>query len=200
VPPGSGGGRVAVNTTTLSDAALGFKPSTAPALDPSISEWVAPPIVARFQQTAAQAGQRADMRVVANVPGGSQTSTYAAIGARTPTASILFPGDGTVLSAQGRAQVRSVAQAFKAQGGQGTVRVVGHASSRTANMPVEQHLKVIFEKSQSRANAVAQELIKQGVPAPKVLIEAVGDSQPIYYESMPEGENGNRRAEIFLQG
>jgi hypothetical protein len=28
----------------------------------------------------------------------------------------------------------------------------------------------------------------------------VGDSQPIYYESMPKGEDGNRRAEIFVQG
>ena len=34
----------------------------------------------------------------------------------------------------------------------------------------------------------------------KVLIEAVGDSQPVYYESMPQGEDGNRRAEIFVQG
>jgi flagellar motor protein MotB len=33
-----------------------------------------------------------------------------------------------------------------------------------------------------------------------VLVEAVGDSQPVYYESMPQGEEGNRRAEIFLQG
>ena len=66
--------------------------------------------------------------------------------------------------------------------------------------PVEQHLQIIFEKSQQRANAVAQELIREGVPADKVLVEAVGDSQPVYYESMPKGEDGNRRAEIFLQG
>jgi len=45
-----------------------------------------------------------------------------------------------------------------------------------------------------------QELIRDGVPASKVLMEAVGDSQPVYYESMPKGEDGNRRAEIFLQG
>jgi flagellar motor protein MotB len=38
------------------------------------------------------------------------------------------------------------------------------------------------------------------VPAAKVQVEAVGDSQPIYYESMPRGEEGNRRAEIYLQG
>jgi outer membrane protein OmpA-like peptidoglycan-associated protein len=67
-------------------------------------------------------------------------------------------------------------------------------------MPLERHLVVIFEKSQQRANSVAQELIRDGVPADKVLVEAVGDSQPVYYESMPKGEDGNRRAEIFLQG
>jgi outer membrane protein OmpA-like peptidoglycan-associated protein len=67
-------------------------------------------------------------------------------------------------------------------------------------MPVAKHLEVIFDKSQSRANAVAQELIREGVPAAKVLVDAVGDSQPVYYESMPQGEDGNRRAEIFVQG
>jgi outer membrane protein OmpA-like peptidoglycan-associated protein len=46
---------------------------------------------------------------------------------------------------------------------------------------------------------VAQELIHDGVPASRVLVDAVGDSQPIYYESMPQGEEGNRRAEIFVQ-
>ena len=35
--------------------------------------------------------------------------------------------------------------------------------------------------------------------ASQVQIEAVGDSQPIFYESMPKGEEGNRRAEIFVQ-
>ena len=105
-----------------------------------------------------------------------------------------------MLDKAARAKVRAAVAAFKANGGQGTVRVVGHASSRTANMPVEKHLEVIFEKSQARADAVAQELIHEGVPAAKVLIDAVGDSQPIYYESMPKGEDGNRRAEIFVQG
>ena len=66
-------------------------------------------------------------------------------------------------------------------------------------MPLEKHLVLIFNKSQDRANAVAQECIREGVPANRVLVEAVGDSQPIYYESMPKGEDGNRRAEIFFQ-
>jgi len=117
-----------------------------------------------------------------------------------PTAIIYFPGDTTSLSAAARTQVRQAVAAFQAGGGAGTVKVVGHASSRTANMPVERHLEMIFQKSQARANAVAQALIKAGIPADRVQIEAVGDSQPIYYESMPKGEDGNRRAEIFVQG
>ena len=112
---------------------------------------------------------------------------------------VYFPGDGTVLSAAARTQIRAAATAFKANGGNGTIRVVGHASSRTANMPVERHLEVIFTKSQQRANAVARELMNQGVPAANVRIDAVGDSQPVYYESMPRGEEGNRRAEIYVQ-
>jgi outer membrane protein OmpA-like peptidoglycan-associated protein len=113
---------------------------------------------------------------------------------------VYFPGDGVLLSAAARTQIRSIVTAFKAGGGAGSIRVVGHASSRTGNMPVEKHLEAIFEKSQKRANAVAQELIRQGVPADHLQIDAVGDSQPVYYESMPKGEEGNRRAEIFVQG
>jgi outer membrane protein OmpA-like peptidoglycan-associated protein len=118
-------------------------------------------------------------------------------GGAAPTAVVFFPGDGTTLSAAARTQIRNAVAQYKTAGG--AIRVVGHASSRTANMTVEKHLELIFEKSQQRANVVAQELIHDGVPAEKVLIEAVGDSQPVYYESMPQGEEGNRRAEIFVQ-
>jgi outer membrane protein OmpA-like peptidoglycan-associated protein len=113
---------------------------------------------------------------------------------------VLFPGDGTSLTAAARAQIRSAVDAFQQRGGTGFIKVVGHSSSRTANMPVERHLLEIFAKSQARANAVAREIIREGVPASRVLVEAVGDSEPVYYESMPEGEAGNRRAEIFISG
>ncbi len=129
----------------------------------------------------------------------SQASTYAVMGRVQPASVVLFSGDGTLLNASARAQVRAAVDAFKAAGGQGYLRIVGHASSRTSNMPLEKHLEVIFNKSQDRANAVANEVIREGVPADRVLVEAVGDSQPVYYESMPKGEDGNRRAEIFLQ-
>lgn len=186
-----------------SDSALGFKPSAAPPLDPSINQWVAAPIVSRYRQTASNAGISAPTAVAAVPARGVSDmggAVVANIAGATPTAVVYFPGDGTTLSAAARGQIRSAVQAFKAGGGTGTIRVIGHASSRTANMPIEKHMEVIFDKSQKRANAVAQELIHEGVPADKVLVEAVGDSQPVYYESMPKGEDGNRRAEIFVQG
>ena len=202
----------------LSDAALGFKTSGAPALSPSVNEFVSEPIIAHYQQTASNAGMASAMAAVpargamaASAGSGAVVTNMAAVasapaaiaamnGGVAPTAIVYFPGDGTNLSTAARAQVRAAVTAFKANGGQGTVRVIGHASSRTADMPVEKHLETIFDKSQARANAVAQELIHDGVPASRVLIDAVGDSQPIYYESMPQGEEGNRRAEIFVQG
>jgi len=234
VPPSPAVPRRAVSTVAPSDAALGFRPSTAPPLDPSISQFVAPAIVAHYQQSASNAGIAASSptavapiklakqrrsRAAELGEGGPETMTGAvvanldALGPATGTPSVyasphglpaasvvFFHGDSTVLSAEARAQVRAAVEQYKAAGGQGFIRVVGHSSSRTADMPVERHLQVIFEKSQQRASAVAQEIIREGVPAAKVLTEAVGDSQPVYYESMPKGEDGNRRAEIFLQG
>ncbi len=225
--PMTAGARAAMMNPT--DAQLGFKPSSAPPLNPSVAQWVAPPILAHYRQTAALAGAagtataavpavaavpaRKGARgiggpvmsgdVVANldaVPGTPAGMAAAANGGMPPTAIIYFAGDGIGLSAAARTQVHDAVAAFQAGGGAGSIKVVGHASSRTPNMPVERHLEVIFQKSQARADAVAQALIKAGVPADRVQIEAVGDSQPIYYESMPKGEDGNRRAEIFVQG
>ena len=210
----------------MSDAALGFKPSAAPPLDPSISQFVAPPIIARYQETAANAGvatgpiapvngstPRTKPRsvggpssmsgaVVANlgVLNTPAPSVYTNAVGGAPQAVVLFPSDGTAITAAARAQIRSVVAAFRQRGGTGYIKIVGHSSSRTANMPIEKHLMTIFAKSQARANSVAHEIIREGIPASHVLVEAVGDSQPVYYESMPQGEAGNRRAEIFLQG
>ena len=209
-----------------SDSDLGFRPSSAPALNPGVAQWVSPPILAHYRQTAALAGSAGTGMpavpavpangkgargaaqnsntggdVVANldaVPGTPTGMAAAMNGGVPPTAIIYFPGDSTNLPKAAQAKVREAVAAFRASGG--TVKVVGHSSSRTGDMTVERHLEVIFQKSQARANAVAQALIKAGVPADRVQIEAVGDSQPIFYESMPKGEAGNRRAEIFVGG
>ena len=217
------------SSVSPSDTELGFKPSSAPPLDPSVSQFVAAPIVNHYRQTAATAGyaqapaamastkkvrrpvaavggpERMSGAVVANldVLQGGRAATPAAYSPAQPgnaSAVVYFPNDTTSLSAESKAQVRAAVEQYKASGGQGYIRVVGHSSSRTPNMTPEKHVELVFKKSQDRANAVAQEIIRAGVPASKVLVEAVGDTQPVYYESMPKGEDGNRRAEIFLQG
>jgi hypothetical protein len=198
VPPAGAIRSTIMAPPAMSDAALGFKPSAAPALDPSIGNFVSAPILTRYKRTAS-AGSGGRSAAMVGGDGVIAAASPSATSGPAPTAVVYFPGDGTAVSATARAQIRNAVTAFKNGGGNGTVRVVGHASSRTANMSVERHLEVIFEKSQKRANAVAQELIRQGVPADHVQIDAVGDSQPIYYESMPKGEEGNRRAEIFVQ-
>ncbi len=242
-PPGAQGAlpptpAVPVQTAMINptDAQLGFKPSSAPPLDPTVSQFVPAQILDRYRQTAAGAGMRPAYRgyaaaakprrvakaastrgvggpekmsgnVTANfealqtpAPSTAAQAVYADPNGMPATAVVFFPNDTVGLSAEAKVQVEAAAERFKAAGGQGYVRVVGHSSSRTPNMSGAKHIEIIFRKSQDRADAVAQELIRDGVPADKVLVEAVGDSQPVYYESMPKGEDGNRRAEIFLQG
>jgi len=222
-----------------SDAELGFKPSSAPPLDASVSQFVAAPIIDRYRSTATNAGivasgshrtmiasatparskvhrrphaprpavavggpSHMEGKVVANLDAlgpAPEAPPMAYANVSGATAVVYFPRDAVALNADGRAQVRNAIAQFRAAGGQGYVRVVGHSSSRTANMSAQAHLALIFRKSQDRANAVARALINGGIPADRVLVEAVGDTQPVYYESMPKGEEGNRRAEIFVQ-
>ena len=61
-----------------------------------------------------------------------------------------------------------------------------------------QHSIVNFEVSLKRANVVASELIRQGVPAASVFVAAMSDSRPVFYEVMPAGEAGNQRVEVFF--
>lgn len=228
VPPGPVAGVPGAQAAVMTDSQLGFQRSAAPPLDPTVAQFVAPSILARYRQTAGSGGvavastatptgthsrrsrstamggpEEMSGAVVANLDAissapSSAPAVYAGAGG-TPSAVVFFPGDTTVLNGAAKVQIRAAAESFRLKGSAGFIKVVGHSSSRTGNMPLERHLVVIFEKSQQRANSVAQELIHDGVPAEKVLVEAVGDSQPVYYESMPKGEDGNRRAEIFLQ-
>jgi len=57
---------------------------------------------------------------------------------------------------------------------------------------------VNFNVSLNRANAVASELVRQGVPSEAVFVAAMSDSQPLYYEVMPAGDAGNQRVEIHF--
>ena len=56
-----------------------------------------------------------------------------------------------------------------------------------------------FNISVDRADAVARELIRLGAERDDLVVDAISDSKPMYFEFMPTGEAGNRRAEIYLE-
>lgn len=110
---------------------------------------------------------------------------------------IFFSHGSSTLDPRDRDVLRDVAALQQQRGG--TLRVVGHASSRTHNATPEEHRLANFEMSLTRADAVLEALLQLGVAADSARAEAVGDAEPVYHEFMPSGEAGNRRVEIFLE-
>ncbi|MBK1668743.1 hypothetical protein CKO28_11955 [Rhodovibrio sodomensis] len=112
---------------------------------------------------------------------------------------VIYFGHGSAkLQDRDRQVLRKVARIHERQGRD--LRVVGHASKRTAAMDPVDHRMANFNASLSRAQAVVDALVSMGVPREAIQLEARGDNDPVYHEFMPTGEAGNRRAEIFLQG
>jgi outer membrane protein OmpA-like peptidoglycan-associated protein len=135
-------------------------------------------------------------RSAAPGPSSLGASAFASAPAGAPTATIAFAHGGSALGGDDLEAIRQVAQAASAGA---VVRVVGHASQRTRNMSMERHRLANFNVSFERAQSVAGALRRAGVDPRRILVEAVGDSQPRYYEFMPSGEAENRRVEIFLE-
>ena len=113
------------------------------------------------------------------------------------TVVVKFANGSSRLSRKSRSLIRQAAKDYKARG-KGLIRVVGHASHRTQDMDIARHRLTNFGVSLDRANVVARELMRQGVEASVVRVEAMSDSDPVFYEYMPAGEAENRRTEIFL--
>ena len=111
-------------------------------------------------------------------------------------ATILFNNGSAALDTNDRRILADVVRLQRESGSK--VRVIGHASQRTANMDFAQHKSTNLQVSARRANQIADELRKLGIPNGSILVAAVGDNQPQYLEIMPSGEAGNRRAEIYF--
>ena len=117
-------------------------------------------------------------------------------GTAVRVATILFDNGSFRLKARDRQILSAVVRLQKKQGGQ--VRIVGHASSRTRNLPPVKHKMANFKISADRADKVAGELIRLRVNKTQIQIAAVSDTEPLYFEFMPSGEAGNRRTEVYL--
>jgi flagellar motor protein MotB len=110
---------------------------------------------------------------------------------------IYFGHGSTGLDGRDRQVLRQVAQMAEQRRAQ--LRVIGHASSRTAAMGLVDHRMANLETSMKRAEAVADALVSMGVARQRIQVEGRADRDKVYHEFMPTGEAGNRRAEIFLQ-
>jgi outer membrane protein OmpA-like peptidoglycan-associated protein len=110
---------------------------------------------------------------------------------------ILFEHGSAKLSRSDIAFIKKIS--IKAIETNSIVRVTGHASMRTRDMDAFKHALANFNISLKRANIVAQALMKNGVSAENLIVDAVGANDPVETESMPSGERANRRAEISLE-
>jgi flagellar motor protein MotB len=100
------------------------------------------------------------------------------------------------LSTQDRSILQAVTDVFGQIGGR--VRVIGHSSMGARTFNSAQREAVNFKMSLKRANAVANELIRQGIPPEYVEVVAEGDRAPVYAETSQTGAAHNRRTEIFI--
>ena len=114
----------------------------------------------------------------------------------TKVATILFQNGSAGLSGGDKKILSQVVKLHQERGG--LVTVVGHASSRTRNMDPIKHKMVNYGVSVNRADKIARELRKMGLAPESIVVDARSDSMPLYQETMPSGEAGNRRAEIYF--
>ena len=112
-------------------------------------------------------------------------------------ATIHFRNGSAALSTRDRQIIANALQLKKERGGR--IHIVGHASSRTRSLDPIKHKMLNFNVSIDRADAVARELIRLGIKKDELVVDAISDTQPKYFEFMPSGEAGNRRAEIYLK-
>jgi len=109
----------------------------------------------------------------------------------------IYFGDGSSrLSSEDVLILRAVSDVFVQTGGK--VRVIGHSSMGTRTFDSLRREAVNYRMSLNRANAVASELIRLGIPSSSVEVIAKGDRNPAYAETSQAGTAYNRRAEIFI--
>jgi len=111
-------------------------------------------------------------------------------------ATIYFNDGSSRLSANDRRVVDEVAEAARRTGG--LLRIIGHSSMSAGGRDTEEAALVNYRVSLARANAVAVELLRHGIPGNQMQVMAEGARNPIYSERSATGAAGNRRTEIYL--
>ena len=112
-------------------------------------------------------------------------------------ATINFYSGSSQVDGSGLRKIKKIAKLAKER--EAKIKIVGHASIRTKDMPLAKHKLVNFNISDRRAQSVADIFIKKhNFPSSNLLTEAVSDTKPLFKENMPAGTKANQRTEIFL--
>ena len=112
-------------------------------------------------------------------------------------ATINFYSGSSLVDNVGLKKIRKIANIAKERNAK--IKIVGHASKRTRDMPLAEHKLVNFNISDKRAQSVANIFIKKySFPSYNLITEAVSDTKPLFKENMPAGTKANQRTEIFL--
>lgn len=128
------------------------------------------------------------------VPSGTTVSPP--LGGPLQVAVIQFGRNSSRLGTNDASVVRRVADIYKRNGG--TVRVLGHAAKDVVGATAAEIKNGNLSVSISRAEAVANLLIRYGVPSDAIIMEGVSDEEPVYETRTARGLAANRRAEIFV--
>lgn len=167
-----------------------FQPSRAQPLPADLAASLPAGVAQRYQETLRQP--------VPGAPTGLPVApALAGRGGGAAYVSIPFASGSSQLSSGDQRTIAQVARAAK--GGFSRIRVVGHASSTASSQSESQRLLANWEVSQARATSVADELVRQGVDAARIVIEAVGDSQASYAGGYGDAEAAARRVDLFLE-
>lgn len=112
-------------------------------------------------------------------------------------ATINFRSGSSIVDGEGLKKIKKIAKIANERNAR--IKIIGHASERTKDMPITEHKIVNFMISDKRAHSVANILIdKHNFPSDKLITEAVSDTKPLFKEIMPAGTKANQRTEIFL--
>ena len=112
-------------------------------------------------------------------------------------ATINFRSGSSIVDGEGLKKIKKIAKIANERNAR--IKIIGHASERTKDMPITEHKIVNFMISDKRAHSVANIFIdKHNFPSDKLITEAVSDTKPLFKEIMPAGTKANQRTEIFL--
>ena len=112
-----------------------------------------------------------------------------------PVGIIYFDQSSNTIGDEARAVLAEVARLQADTGG--VLRVLGHASRGSATAEAADDA-ANQRVSEARAMAVAEVLVGLGVAPKQIEVAGAGSAMPLYDESAPTGEAGNRRAEVYL--